>query len=34
MEELDEIIRSRGDKYHQEGGIPMILQMVVGNKDE
>ncbi|MBO1049951.1 MAG: heterocyst differentiation master regulator HetR [Dolichospermum sp. DEX182a] len=34
MEELDEIIRSWGDKYHQEGGIPMILQMVVGNKDE
>lgn len=34
MEELDEIIRSWGDKYHQEGGVPMILQMVVGNKDE
>jgi hypothetical protein len=34
MEELAEIIRSWGDKYHQEGGIPMILQMVVGNKDE
>ncbi|MFM7406296.1 MAG: heterocyst differentiation master regulator HetR [Cuspidothrix sp.] len=34
MEELDEIIRSWGDKYHQEGGVPMILQMVFGNKDE
>ena len=34
MEELDEIIRSWGDKYHKEGGVPMILQMVVGNKDE
>ena len=34
MEELDEIIRAWGDKYHHEGGVPMILQMVVGNKDE
>jgi hypothetical protein len=34
MEELDEIIRAWADKYHQEGGAPMILQMVVGNKDE
>ena len=34
MEELDEIIRSWGDKYHQDGGVPMILQMVFGNKDE
>lgn len=34
MEELDEIIRSWGDKYHQEGGVPMILQMVFGNKDD
>lgn len=34
MEELDEIIRFWGDKYHQDGGVPMILQMVFGNKDE
>jgi hypothetical protein len=34
IEELDEIIRSWGDKYHQDGGVPMILQMVFGNKDE
>jgi hypothetical protein len=34
MEELDGIIRSWGDKYHQEGGVPMFLQMVVGSKDE
>ncbi|MBD1216680.1 MAG: heterocyst differentiation master regulator HetR [Aphanizomenon flos-aquae Clear-A1] len=34
MEELDGIIRSWGDKYHQEGGVPMVLQMVVGSKDE
>jgi hypothetical protein len=34
MEELDGIIRSWGDIYHQEGGVPMVLQMVVGSKDE
>ncbi|MEA5577886.1 heterocyst differentiation master regulator HetR [Anabaena sp. UHCC 0451] len=34
MEELDEIIRAWADKYHQDGGIPMILQMVFGNQDE
>nr|4LH9_A Chain A, Heterocyst differentiation control protein [Nostoc sp. PCC 7120 = FACHB-418] len=30
MQELDEIIRTWADKYHQVGGIPMILQMVFG----
>lgn len=34
MEELDEIIRAWADKYHQDGGMPMILQMVFGNQDE
>ncbi|GCL43553.1 heterocyst differentiation master regulator HetR [Anabaena sp. FACHB-1250] len=34
IDELDEVIRSWGDKYHQEGGVPMILQMVFGHKDE
>jgi len=34
IDELDEVIRSWGDKYHQDGGVPMILQMVFGNKDE
>ena len=34
IDELDEVIRSWGDKYHQEGGVPMILQLVFGNKDE
>jgi len=34
IDELDEVVRSWGDKYHQEGGVPMILQMVFGNKDE
>ncbi len=30
MEELDEIIRAWGDKYHRADGEPMILQMVFG----
>ncbi|MBD2292055.1 heterocyst differentiation master regulator HetR [Anabaena sphaerica FACHB-251] len=34
MEELDEIIRAWADKYHQDGGKPMILQMVFGNQDD
>lgn len=34
MDELDEIIRAWADKYHQDGGKPMILQMVFGNQDE
>ncbi len=34
MAELDEIIRAWGDKYHQSGGIPMILQMVFGRKED
>jgi Peptidase family S48/Heterocyst differentiation regulator C-terminal Hood domain len=34
LEELDVIIRDWADKYHREGGNPMILQMVFGSKDE
>ncbi|BAZ51699.1 heterocyst differentiation master regulator HetR [Nostoc sp. UHCC 0702] len=34
MEELDEIIRAWADRYHQSGGIPMILQMVFGRKED
>jgi hypothetical protein len=34
MEELDEIIRAWADKYHSDGGTPMILQMVFGNQDD
>lgn len=34
MEELDEVIRAWGDRYHQVGGKPMVLQMVFGNKEE
>jgi hypothetical protein len=34
MEELDEIIRAWADKYHCDGGTPMILQMAFGNQDD
>jgi hypothetical protein len=32
LEELDEIIRAWGDKYHDDNGEPVILQMVFGPK--
>ena len=32
LEELDEIIRSWADKYHQAGGEPTIVQMVLGKR--
>ncbi|NET56897.1 MAG: heterocyst differentiation master regulator HetR [Symploca sp. SIO2E6] len=32
LEELDDIIRAWGDKYHNEDGEPVILQMVFGPK--
>ncbi len=34
LEELDEIIRQWADKYHEKGGLPMVLQMVVGPTEE
>ncbi len=34
LEELDEILRAWADRYHQAGGVPIILQMVVGPKEE
>ncbi|MFB8790938.1 MAG: heterocyst differentiation master regulator HetR [Potamolinea sp.] len=34
MEELDEIVRAWGDKYHHADGEPVILQMVFGPKVE
>jgi len=34
MEELDEIIRAWGDKYHRADGEPMILQMVFGQQGQ
>ena len=34
MEELDEVIRAWGDKYHQDGGIPVILQTAFGERED
>ncbi|NJL46652.1 MAG: heterocyst differentiation master regulator HetR [Leptolyngbyaceae cyanobacterium SM2_5_2] len=31
FKELDEVIRAWADKYHQPGGAPVLLQMVVGH---
>jgi hypothetical protein len=31
LKELDEIIRAWADKYHQPGGSPTLLQMVIGH---
>ncbi|MBF1999694.1 MAG: heterocyst differentiation master regulator HetR [Synechococcales cyanobacterium M58_A2018_015] len=33
FEELDEVIRAWADRYHQSGGKPFVLQMVMGPKD-
>ncbi|WP_375473772.1 heterocyst differentiation master regulator HetR [uncultured Nostoc sp.] len=32
MEELDEVIRAWADKYHQDGGIAVVLQTAFGEK--
>ena len=34
MEELDEILRNWADKYHQAGGMPFVLQTVMGIREE
>lgn len=34
LTELDEVIRMWADRYHQVGGKPYILQMIVGSKTE
>ncbi len=34
IEELDEVIRAWADKYHQDGGIPMIFQAAFGQKED
>ncbi len=33
MAELDEIIRAWADKYHEVGGMPFVLQMVLGIRE-
>lgn len=34
LEELDEVIRAWADRYHKIGGSPIVLQMVVGPKED
>jgi len=31
--ELDDLLRGWADRYHLEGGLPFVLQMIVGQKD-
>jgi hypothetical protein len=33
LEELDEILRAWADKYHQDGGLPMVLQFAAGRRE-
>lgn len=33
LNELDELLKNWADKYHQEGGHPMILQLAAGTRD-
>ncbi|QYO64787.1 hypothetical protein JVX88_35280 [Leptolyngbya sp. 7M] len=32
LQELDELIKNWADRYHQAGGVPMVVQSVVGIK--
>lgn len=34
LQELDEVIRAWADRYHRVGGEPMIMQMVLGPREE
>ena len=33
LEELDEVIREWADRYHRVGGLPFVVQMVVGSEE-
>lgn len=33
LQELDHLLRAWADKYHQDGGHPMVLQMAVGTRE-
>ena len=33
LEELDQLLRAWADKYHQDGGQPMVLQFAAGTRD-
>ncbi|MBW4652723.1 MAG: heterocyst differentiation master regulator HetR [Kaiparowitsia implicata GSE-PSE-MK54-09C] len=34
LEDLDEVIRAWGDRYHKKGGKPFVLQMAVGSRED
>jgi hypothetical protein len=34
LEELDEIIRQWADRYHKQGGTPMVMQMAFGIRED
>ncbi|MEH2148675.1 heterocyst differentiation master regulator HetR [Nostoc sp.] len=34
MEELDEVIRAWADKYHQDGGVAVVLQTAFGERED
>lgn len=33
LEELDQLLRAWADRYHQDGGYPMVLQVAVGTRE-
>jgi hypothetical protein len=33
LEELDQLLRAWADKYHQDGGYPMLLQLAAGSRE-
>jgi hypothetical protein len=34
LEELDQLLRAWADKYHQDGGYPMVMQLATGRREE
>ncbi|MBF2084015.1 heterocyst differentiation master regulator HetR [Thermoleptolyngbya sp. C42_A2020_037] len=34
LTDLDQVLREWGDRYHREGGVPFVVQMAVGPKDD
>lgn len=34
LAELDQLLRTWADKYHQDGGYPMVMQMATGSREE
>ncbi|MFQ3627956.1 MAG: heterocyst differentiation master regulator HetR [Cyanobacteriota bacterium] len=34
LADLDQVLREWGDRHHKEGGVPFVVQMAVGPKDE